>query len=150
MDMVKGLPSSNKAWKDKFFFVSGREWEFCSWEEKRHFPISGKWGFPSSSSKYTFYRALLLDCIVFYWDESVHLLTYFLGREKIVASAQRLAAVEAAKKHDIHEFSLLVTPESLADHLLGPEVGRRALAQEKSIQVHLLLIPHWADHFCSE
>ena len=53
LDMVKGLPSSNKAWKDKFFFVSGREWEFCSWEEKRHFPINGKWGFPSSSSKYT-------------------------------------------------------------------------------------------------
>ena len=78
------------------------------------------------------------------------LLVHFSGREKIVASAHRLAAVEAAKKHGIHEFSLLVTLESLADHLLGPEVGRRALAQEKGIQIHLLLIPHWADHFCSE
>ena len=58
-------------------------------------------------------------------------LVHFSGREKIVASAQRLAVVEAAKKHSIHEFPLLVTPESLADHLLGPEVGRRALAQEK-------------------
>ena len=55
------------------------------------------------------------------------------GREKIVASAQRLAVVEAAKKHDILEFSLLVTPESLAGHLLGPEVGRRALVQEEGI-----------------
>ena len=60
-------------------------------------------------------------------------LVYFSGREKIVASSQRLAVLEAARKHNIHEFSLLVTPESLADHLLGPEVGRRALAQEEGI-----------------
>ena len=131
--MVKGLPSSNKAWKDKFFFVSGREWEFCSWEEKRHFPINRKWGFPSSSSKFTLARASFyhLSC------SSVWLILIVLvclsGRGKIVASAQRLAVVEASKKHSIHEFSLLVTPESLADHLLVPEVGIRALAQEEGI-----------------
>ena len=59
------------------------------------------------------------------------LLVYLSGREKVNVSNKKLAEVDAAKDHDIHEFSLLVTPESLADHLLGPEVGRRALSLEK-------------------
>ena len=58
-------------------------------------------------------------------------MVYLPGREKVIVSAKRLAEVDAAKDNGVHEFSLLVTPESLADHLLGPEVGRRALSLEK-------------------
>jgi hypothetical protein len=31
---IEGLPSANKRWKDKFFFLSGEGWEFPAWEER--------------------------------------------------------------------------------------------------------------------
>ena len=46
-------------------------------------------------------------------------------------SNKRLAEVEAARQHGIHNFPLLVTSESLAAHLLGPEVGQRVISLEQ-------------------
>ena len=56
-------------------------------------------------------------------------------------SKKRLAEVAAARDHDIHSFPLLVTSESLATHLLGPKVGRRALSLENGTSGHFPFTP---------
>ncbi len=48
--VVQGLPSSNRIWKDKYFFVCGDNWERLPQEDPRDFVrIHRSWGVPSSS-----------------------------------------------------------------------------------------------------
>ena len=42
-------------------------------------------------------------------------------------------SIKVAKSHDVRSVKLLLTNESLADYLLGPEVGSMSLALERGI-----------------
>jgi hypothetical protein len=48
-------------------------------------------------------------------------------------------SIKVAKSHDVRSVKLLLTNESLADYLLGPEVGSMSLALERGIFGLLLL-----------
>ena len=49
--IVQGLPSSDRIWKDKYFFVCGDNWERLPQEDPRDFVgVRRSWGTPSSSS----------------------------------------------------------------------------------------------------
>ena len=48
LDLVQGLPSSHKSWKDKFFFVGGKGWEFQPWETDLSVRVPLEWGRPGS------------------------------------------------------------------------------------------------------
>ncbi|KAI8529799.1 hypothetical protein RHMOL_Rhmol11G0001800 [Rhododendron molle] len=46
-ELVTELPTVNKNWKDKFFFVSGGGWELPDWEVGTYTPqIPSRWGVP--------------------------------------------------------------------------------------------------------
>ena len=48
--IVQGLPSSDRIWKDKYFFVCGDNWERLPQEDPRDFVgVCRSWGTPSSS-----------------------------------------------------------------------------------------------------
>uniref|UniRef100_A0A2N9EZW6 Transposase (putative) gypsy type domain-containing protein n=1 Tax=Fagus sylvatica TaxID=28930 RepID=A0A2N9EZW6_FAGSY len=48
--LVEGLPSSNRGWKDGYFFVCGDNWERLPEESDDYVRIRKTWGTPSSAS----------------------------------------------------------------------------------------------------
>jgi hypothetical protein len=71
--VVQGLPSSDRIWKDKYFFVCGDNWERLPQEDPRDFVgVRRSWGTPSSSgvcfsfssfSCFWIYRRHCLTCL---------------------------------------------------------------------------------------
>jgi hypothetical protein len=71
--VVQGLPSSDRIWKDGYFFVCGDNWERLPQEDPRDFVgVRRTWGTPSSSGVCLFfskdYLLLLLLLFVFVCD----------------------------------------------------------------------------------
>ena len=55
---MTGLSTSNREWKDDYFFVCGDNWEGLPWEEKDHsfVRVRRAWGTPPTSSVCVFVR----------------------------------------------------------------------------------------------
>ena len=62
MKLVEGLPSSNRRWKDGYFFVCRDNWEKLPKEGDDFIPFRRMWGVPSSFGVwvYILFLALLL------------------------------------------------------------------------------------------
>ena len=60
--LVEGLPSSNRRWKDGYFFVCGDNWEKLPKEGDDFIPFRRMWGVPSSFGVWVYisFLALLL------------------------------------------------------------------------------------------
>jgi hypothetical protein len=71
--VVQGLPSSNRIWKDGYFFVYGDNWEKLPQEDPRDFVgVRRSWGTPSSSGvcfsfSYFSYFYSSSVCDLFFW-----------------------------------------------------------------------------------
>ena len=52
--LVEGLPSSNRRWKDGYFFVCGDNWEKLPEEGEDFIPFLRTWGVPSSSGVWVY------------------------------------------------------------------------------------------------
>ncbi|KAF7134714.1 hypothetical protein RHSIM_Rhsim08G0029200 [Rhododendron simsii] len=95
--LITNYPSSNKFWKEKFFFISGEGWEFQDTEVVGpEIPrIQYAWGDPKSSE-------------------------IVLGKNESPLPGNGTTLVESAKEKNM-PYASLVTPEKLYAHLLGPD-----------------------------
>jgi hypothetical protein len=58
--VVQGLPTSDRIWKDKYFFVCGDNWERLPQEDPRDFVgVRRSWGTPSPSGVFPFLPSVL-------------------------------------------------------------------------------------------
>ncbi|KAI8529995.1 hypothetical protein RHMOL_Rhmol11G0019600 [Rhododendron molle] len=99
-ELITDLLNVHKNWKDKFFFVGGDGWELPSWEIGSYTQrVHNRRGEPVASSRALFPLTLATE-----------------------------AELKLAWSYEIHSWDLLVSPESSATYLLGPETSREALA----------------------
>jgi hypothetical protein len=73
--VVQGLPSSDRIWKDGYFFVCGDNWESLPQEDPRDFVrVRRSWGIPSSSGVY-----LSFSCFS-------HHFFFYIYRQRVICS----------------------------------------------------------------
>ncbi len=80
--VVQGLPSSDRIWKDGYFFVCGDNWERLQQEDPRDFVgVRRSWGTPSPSGVCLFLRFAFLVFFYFY---------FFWYRQCMICSSRSL------------------------------------------------------------
>ena len=80
MRLVDGLSSSNRGWKDGYFFVCGDNWEGLPWEEKDEsfIKVHYDWGVPPTSGMCASLR--VLSCVYAFWW---YVLMFFFSLQRL-------------------------------------------------------------------
>ena len=60
--MISDLPSSHRTWKVRYFFVSGSNWEYNSFDRDDTLGVPKTWGAPDNLREYSYYF-LVLTCL---------------------------------------------------------------------------------------
>jgi hypothetical protein len=130
-NLVSDLPSNNKKWRNRFFFVSGSEWKFGNMDKTdKRMPIgvNRRWGYPPPESEF----------VMVFFPTSVHcgilpawfcLLISFLS---YAACSEPTLSVEesdrvdqlvkwAAKNRTKRSFSELTSTENMQKYLFHPK-----------------------------
>jgi hypothetical protein len=116
--VVPGLPSSDRIWKDEYFFVCGDNWERLPQEDPRDFVrVRRSWGTPSSSgvclsfSSFSYFCSSSV-CDLFFWC------LVALDRPLLNSVWQeRILRILDIKDR---RYNIFIEPDLLATFLLGP------------------------------
>ena len=60
--MISDLPSSHRTWKVRYFFVSGSNWEYNSFDRDDTLGVPKAWGAPDNLREYLYYF-FVLTCL---------------------------------------------------------------------------------------
>ena len=53
--MISDLPSSHRSWKGRYFFVSGFNWEYDSFDRDDTLGVPTTWNAPDNLREYSYY-----------------------------------------------------------------------------------------------